>query len=220
MINQLRYALFATAMAGCTSPANAAVCAPAKLTHIVVENVTPGVAAGSFAAQPKSFYRLGSNKVRIEEAPDPTNGIHGVLVVAEPDVWLANLYTHTGTHAVDQGPTFFAKVPVFGIADISPKLLKLEFGCEADYIAANALKPARIERVGDAQLEVYRIENSDDAVEVLETKGTHTPAFARYYRQGQLFMALRYDLYSVGIANDSTLFTPPANIHYVEKGSP
>lgn len=198
--------------------ASATTCAPAKLVHIAVANVTPGIDPASFAAQPKNYYRMGSDKLRIEEALDATNGIHGVIVVAEPNIWMANLYDGTGKHIVDPGPTFFAKAPVFGTG-LSGKLIGLEFGCEADFIAANAPKPARVEQVGGIGFDVYRIEDGPDAVEILEKSGTNVPTFARYFHQGNLAAVLRYALYLTNLSNDPTLFVPPPNVRYSQATS-
>jgi len=202
---------------GFALPARAAVCAPDKLVKITASNVTPGIATGSFAAQPKVYYRIGSDKLRIEEALDDANGIHGLVVVAEPNIWMANLYDNTGKHVVDPGPTFYARAPVFG-AILSPKLRSLEFGCEAAFLAANAPKPVSSELVGSDRLDVYRIEDGTDAVELLEQPGRNIPAFARYYQQGNLKMVLRYDSYLTGLPDDPALFTAPSNVRYVETG--
>lgn len=213
----LSIAILSAALLCAAVPAEAATCAPAKLIHITVENVTPGILARSFAAQPKNYYRIGSDKMRIEEALDAANGIHGVVVVAEPNIWLANLYDGTGKHVVDPGPTFFARAPVFGTLS-SAKLLGLEFGCEGDFIAANAPKPIRVEQMGDSRFNVYRVEDGSDAVEILEQPDTGVPAFARYYHEGKLTTAVRYDLYSAGLTNDPSLFVPPPAVHYSEAG--
>ncbi len=196
------------------APAGAAPCAPSTLVHIVVTNVTPGIAPASFNAQPKVYYRLGSDKMRLEEAVDTANGIHLVAVVAEPNIWMANLYDGTGRHAVDPGPTYFAKAPVIGAADLSGKLIGLEFGCEADFIAQNAPKPTRSEKIGNDTFDVYRVEDGASAVEILEKSGSNIPAFVRYFQQGSLAMVLRYDIYETGLPPNPDLFTPPANVRY------
>ena len=164
------------------------------------------------------YYRTGSDKLRIEEAIDAANGIHGVIVVAEPNIWMANLYDGTGKHIVDPGPTFFAKAPVFGTS-LSGKLIGLEFGCEADFIAANAPKPVRVEQVGGIGFDVYRIEDGPDAVEILEKSGTNIPAFARYFHQGNLVAVLRYDLYRTNLPSDPSLFVAPPNVRYTQATS-
>jgi len=199
------------------SPAYAATCAPAKLVHIVTVNVTPGIPAGSFNAQPENMYRIGSDRMRVEEAVDSVNGIHGLVVTAEPNIWMVNLYDNTGKHIVDPGPTLFAKAPIFyGMQGFPAKFMDLEFGCEADFIAANALTPVRSEQIGANRFDVYRMDAGTEAVEILEQSGTHTPAFARYYHQGNMVLAFRYDLYSTGLTNDPNLFVAPSGVRYTE----
>jgi hypothetical protein len=197
-------------------PARAAICAPSKLVHITVSNATPGIDPASYDAQPKNYYRVGNDKMRIEEALDSANGIHGLIVVAEPNIWMANLYDNTGKHIVDPGPTFNVKAPVIAVQGLSSKLLGLEFGCEADYIAANGPKPVRSEQVGGAAFDVYRFEDGADAVELLERPAGGAPSYARYYHQGRLAMVLRYEAYQTGLASEPSLFVPPVNVKYTE----
>jgi hypothetical protein len=215
MKSHLYPAALALALFCLATPAAATTCAPEKLVHIEVANVTPGLDAASFAAQPKTYYRIGNGKLRIEEGADTVNGIHGIIVVAEPNIWIANLADNTGKHVVDAGPTYFAKAPVFGTA-LRGKLIGLEFGCETDFIAANAPKPARSEQIGSTTFNVYRIDDGPDAVEIVERSGTSTPAFARYYHQDSLAMVLRYDLYLTGLPDDPSLFSPPPNVRYAK----
>ncbi len=200
-----------------TARASATICAPAQLVHITITNVTPGVDPASFAAQPRNLYRIGSDRMRIEEVADTANGIHAVIVTAEPNMWMANLYDNTGKHIVDPGPTFFAKAPVI-VTDLKGKLIGLEFGCEAAFLAANAPKPSRSEQIGGFDFDVYRVEDGAEAIEILERAGTNIPAFARYFNQGNLAVVLRYDLYATNLPNDPSLFLPPPNVRYTEAG--
>jgi hypothetical protein len=214
MKRHFRAVAFCVAFLGCAVPAYAATCAPAKLVHIVTVNVTPGVPAG-YPSQPLNMYRIGSDKMRTEEAPDLPNRIHGVVVTAEPDTWMANLYDHTGKHIIDPGPTFFAKAPiVYGLPGFPQKFMDLEFGCEADFIAANALTPSRSEQIRTSRYDVYRSDGGTGVVEILERPGTSTPAFVRYYHDGKLLLAIRYDLYATGLPSDPSLFLPPAGVQY------
>ncbi len=80
--------------------------APKTMTKMEVILGSPGVQPGSFASKPKVMYRAGNRYCRIEEAPDPDNGLHGLLIVSEPDAWVVNLVTKTARHVKDTGPTF------------------------------------------------------------------------------------------------------------------
>jgi hypothetical protein len=195
----------------------ASTCAPAKMVHWTTVEVTPGMPAGSFAALPKSFYRVGSDKFRVEEQLDTSKGIHALVVAAEPNIWMVNLYDSTGRHIVDPGPTFYARAPVFGIKGVPPKLLELEFGCEATFLSANAPKPDRTEQISNVTYDVFKVADGTEAIEILERPGSGIPSYARYYHEGKVTMALRYDLYQTGLASEPNLFVAPPNIKYTEE---
>jgi hypothetical protein len=208
-------AAFVAATVACAASADAVVCAPKTLVHVVVADVTPDVPRTSFAARPKEFYRIGSDRLRIEEASDPANGIHGLIVVSEPNIWMVNLSDRTGKHIVDPGPTYFAKAPVFG-TPLPGKLAGLEFGCEPAFIADFAPNPVRHEQVADARYDVYAVADGTSSVELLTLPRTRTPSMARYFRNGKLQVALRYDLYATDLAKDPQLFVRPPGITYEE----
>jgi hypothetical protein len=196
-------------------PATAAPCAPQKLIHIVFREVTPGIDPASFRAQPRSLYRLGDGKMRSEEADDPARHLHQLAVIAEPNFWMVNLSDNTGVHAVDPGPTFSTHAPVFVGAKVSPRITELEFGCEAEFIKANAMRPVRAEQVDGESYQVYRLDGDGDAVEILEKSGK--PGFARYLRADELLEAWRYERYELEPSDAASLFAPPAGVKYEER---
>lgn len=213
-----RFIAFVVAAVATAVPAYAATCAPAKLVHIVLTDVTPGVQAGSFAAQPRTYYRSGNDKLRVEEAPDPQSGIHGLMVIAEPDIWMINLADNTGKHAVDPGPSLNVIAPVIAVQGLPAKLAGLQLGCEAEFLTTNAIAPTRSEHIGNATFTVYRIAEGGDAIELLERTGTKAPAYARYYHEGKLVLAFRYDLYESGLPADPALFAPPSSVQLTDTG--
>jgi hypothetical protein len=109
---------------------------PATMAKIEVRLQSPDVPEGSFAALPKIMYRSGTRYCRVEESADSKNGIHGLAITNEPDAWVVNLFTNTGRHFVDPGPTFVCHLPLFSDEDAvsakdpSLRLLALEFGRE------------------------------------------------------------------------------------------
>ena len=92
-------------------------CVPEKMVKVVFREVTPGIDRGSFAAKPKTLYRLGSKYGRTEEALDSALKIHGLIIVDEPDVWMINLVTRTGQHIVDTGEPYHFHAPIVGGPD-------------------------------------------------------------------------------------------------------
>jgi len=113
---------------------------PQTMTRIVARLQSPDIPGESFAAQPKVIYRAGNRYGRSEELPDRERGIHGLTIINEPDSWLINLFTKTGQHLLDTGPTFNCRMPIFiytddvkSAEDLKKPLLELEFGWELAY---------------------------------------------------------------------------------------
>jgi len=106
---------------------------------MVVQLQSSDVPADSFAAKPKTMFRAGTQFCRIEEQPDPEHGIHGLMIINEPDAWMINLETKSAQHMVDPGPTLNCRMPIFAslIQDLPEEEAKqiggLEFGFELDF---------------------------------------------------------------------------------------
>jgi hypothetical protein len=122
---------------------------PLTMTRLVVPHDAPNIREGSFPAMPKTMYRAGTRYCRIEESPDDQHGIHGLLIVNEPDEWLINSQTKTGQHFVDPGPTFNCRLPIFISAeqihsesDINKPLMDLEFGKELTFFENQGASPS------------------------------------------------------------------------------
>ncbi len=114
---------------------------PATMTRLLVWVQRPDIPKDSFAAQPKRMFRAGNKYCRTEEAPDMENGIHGLMIVNEPDIWMVNRSDQTAAHMVDPGPTFNCRMPIFAgrarsKADLKKPLMLLEFGREVAFFKA------------------------------------------------------------------------------------
>lgn len=112
---------------------------PKTMTKMEVILQSPDAPQGSFAAKPKVMYRAGTQYCRVEEQPDPDKGIHGVLIINEPDFWLVNLFSKTAQHGVDRGPSFNCRMPVFSEGELKSaseegkQTKELEFGRELQF---------------------------------------------------------------------------------------
>jgi len=72
--------------------------APTKRTHVIAQMSGPNISADSFAAKPKIYWRASNQYCRIDEEPDTEKGIHGRIIMNEPDAWLVNLADNTAKH--------------------------------------------------------------------------------------------------------------------------
>jgi hypothetical protein len=95
---------------------NAAFAGPTRpsVIKIVSRFISPQIPPDSFAAKPKAVYIAGDSYARVEEEPDAARGIHGLIIISEPDSWMINLLDHSGRHMVDPGPTFIIHHNILG----------------------------------------------------------------------------------------------------------
>jgi hypothetical protein len=143
---------------------------PKETTKMEVQLQGPEVAANSFAAKPKTLYRAGTRYCRIEEAPDPDNGIHGLVVINEPDFWMANLMTKTARHGTDPGPTFNCRMPMF-TDDPDKNAASLEFGLELEFFKSKGAIPQPGPILQTKQTTAYQVQVGNSKL-ALYTYGT------------------------------------------------
>ena len=137
---------------------------PKTMIELTVKRESPEIPKDSFAAQAKRMYRAGTGFCRIEENPDLENGIHGLVIMNEPDSWLINRLSKTAKHMVDPGPTFNCRMPIFATAeeiksadDINKPSVQLEFGRELEYFRPKSSAPTPgPELQGKATIDVRR----------------------------------------------------------------
>ena len=189
---------------------------PKTMTRIEVILGSPGVVAGSFAAKPKVFYRTGNRYCRIEEARDPDQGVHNLMIVNEPDYWTVNLLTKTARHSINPGPTFNCHLPIFaygepGSMDKEMKgIRELEFGQELDFFKGKGAVAAKGPVLQKQETMVYRVKVGT-AVLALFTYGTPERPLAVGLQRGDKNDLFWYSGY--GQADfDPKLFAKPENV--------
>src|SRR5258706_14812758 len=103
-----------------------------RMLYVEFQLAGKQIAADSFDAQTKKVWRIGANYLRFEDAPNPQTKIHGLIIVAEPDIWIVDRNTNQAQHTIDPGPNYKIQFPLFA-SQTSPKLRGLEFGSELEY---------------------------------------------------------------------------------------
>jgi hypothetical protein len=137
---------------------------PETMTRVTVRLQSPEVPTDSFGAKPKVMYRAGTRYCRTEESPDPEQGIHGLVIINEPDVWMVNLLSKTARRFVDPGPTFNCRMPIFTeeqAKSAAAKPLDLEFGQELAYFTKIGVTPERGPVIQDQPTAVYATKASE-----------------------------------------------------------
>jgi len=185
-----------------------AACAPEQMLKVVVPK--------SFAAQPKTVYRLGTKYGRVEEVPDRAQRIHGLMVVSEPDVWMMNLMSKTGQHVVDTGTPYHFHAPVLAGPDDPDFLRAFEFGCELDYLKKKSSEPPKPFDLNGRSLKAHMASEGDYMLVLVIDPDTQIPVVAMLYESGKIAVYFKYLVYETGLKPDLGLFSPPAGMKFTE----
>lgn len=188
------------------------------MIRIETVNISPGLSGRGFATKPKVLYRAGSLRIRVEEAPDPEQGLHVLAVISAPDVWFVNLETKTGRHIVDPDPTPGAHAPVF-VGELPSNLpddfRNLEFGCENEFFDSRQAKQVPHEAAG-RKLTKHVLTHRKWRLTLVTGANDPQPQALLLSRRKKVVFALRYLSYTHSDQVDHELFTRPEGIRFTE----
>lgn len=194
---------------------------PQTMTKLTVRLQSPDVPEDSFAAKPKTMYRAGNGYCRTEEQPDSEHGIHGLMIINEPDTWMVNLLATTAQHYLDPGPTFNCRMPVFVYgeeiksgADVKKPLFELEFGREISYFKAKGAIPKPGPVLRDKPTNVYASDVGSSQLFLFTTGAPERP-WAVVRQHGNSREIFWYSIYEQ-LPFDLKLFAKPANVRIEE----
>lgn len=183
-------------------------CPEGKMLYMKAVAEGPNVPADSFAAKPRVLYLLDKRYSRVEELPDPAQGLHLLIVVNEPDIWMANLADHTGNHVVDREPPLEVHTPV--MTDITSSHWKaLEFGRELAFM--KSVSAQKVDSPDGTSLYTHAFEGI--TVQLYTSKeGVPTKLAVQRTDDRLTFNYREYECRSP----DLSLFQKPAGITYQE----
>jgi len=185
---------------------------PKTMTKLVVRLESSEMKLGSYAAQPRTFYRAGTGYCRVEEADDPDNDRRGVVIMNEPHVWLVNLVTGQGRHLVSPGSTR-CRLPIFTLDDVKSApdlrqpLLDLEFGRELQYFKKKAGEPQAGPVLQGKPTNSYTVKLGDAEL-LLYSGGTPEVPLVVILKKGAGQYTYAYDSYTQ-LPFDAKLFSKP-----------
>ena len=193
------------------------ICAetPSKMTHAVVQMSGADISADSFSAKPKIFWRASNQYCRVDEEPDPGKGIHGKLIVNEPDAWLVNLADNTAKHVLDPGPTFNCRLPIFALDQemAKSKIGELEIGRELDFFRSNGAKLIEGPKL-QFEANYYELTVGDSVLRLVERVDIHAPILIGLTRGDKVYKA-RYLLWNE-VPFKADLFAKPTGVKIEE----
>jgi hypothetical protein len=170
----------------------AARAADDKMLYVEYRLAGKQIQADSFDAQIKKVWRIGTRYLRFEDAPNPVTKIHGLIIVAEPDIWIIDRNTNQAQHTIDPGPNYKIRFPLLA-SESSEKLRQLEFGSELQFFRDNnatelpaqeiegiKCKPLRLEIEGEEVTLYLKTDDTPLQVTVKSPDYEYTMRFIRY----------------------------------------
>lgn len=190
---------------------------PVKMTKIITRDTSPDVPRTSFAAKPRTIYRVGATYGRVEEQPDPDHDLQGLIIVAEPKIWFINLMDKTGRFMMDPGPSYVFRAPVIPPEGPGRKqrLKDFEYGREYEFLHSNHATRGREVLDGKPYDKLY-LAIDGFKIALLSHSGEERPYRLTVTKGQKLVLQIDYDCYQRDLEPQMTLFEPPKNIQIVE----
>lgn len=173
------------------------------MLKIVVRNVTPDLDPKSFVALPRTIYRSGRTHARVEEQPDPADGVHLVMIRAGSESWSLDLNRKSARHSGNLPPD--VRLPIFMMDDGS---YIMEFGYEIAFMQDHQVPPTEVKLSSGQTLNRYAVKSGDRFVELLTSQGR--PVFTQMRNpQGKVLMRLQYDEFTPDLPHQPSLYQLP-----------
>lgn len=182
---------------------------------VVFREATPGLDQNSFAAQPKTIWRLGKDYGRLQEMPDVANGVHGLIVVNGQDSWIANLMDKSGYHVVDRASGSGFHAPMISGVEVPPAVAELEFGCEFEYMRSRSVQPEMV-KIDDKDFRQYRATVDRYVLRLIALPDKDVPVGFELLVDGAVEYYFQYVEYGTNLEPDPRLFTKPDGVSFVE----
>ncbi len=180
-----------------------------KMLYVEYRLAGKQIAADSFDAQTKKVWRIGLKYLRFEDAPNPQSKVHGLIIVAEPDIWIIDRNIDQAQHTVDPGPNYKIHFPLFA-SEKSEKLRGLEFGRELEYFRENGARELPAQNVDGFTCKVLRLDIADREV-TLFLKTNDTPLQITV-KSPDYEYAMRFVRYEPDRKPDKLLFQLPPGV--------
>lgn len=187
----------------------AARAADDKMLYVEYRLAGKQIEADSFDAQIKKVWRIGTNYLRFEDAPNPVTKIHGLIIVAEPDIWIIDRNANQAQHTVDPGPNYKVHFPLLA-SESSEKLRQLEFGNELQFFRDNSATELPAQEVDGIKTKPLRLEIDGEEV-TLYVKTDETPLQVTVKSPNYEY-TMRFIRYEPDRRPDKSLFQLPPGV--------
>jgi len=186
------------------------------MTRIEYRDLSSRIPKEPFPAKPRILYTAGTTYSRIEEQPDPTRAIHGLIIVNEPDVWMVNLLDRRAQHFVDRGPTFVVHHNVLPRHTSPNEFAPLEFGKELDFFRSKKAKTLPLKSVDGQRCKPFELRHYAYRLVLYVRTDKSIPFQLEIFKDEKNIISVRYMSYQTGLPFNQALFKPPPDVAITE----
>lgn len=199
--------LFALLFLACSFSAHA----QEKMLYVEYRVLSPQLPPLSAESQPRKLWLVGNKYMRFEDVPNPETNIHGLIIVAEPDIWVIDRKSNKGQRSVDPGPSYAVHFPMLA-TETSERLRQLEFGGELAFFQQNGAKERAPQVVDGVSCRVFTLEVDDRELLLFLRKDGKPFQITVKADSGEY--SVRILRYEPGSEPDLSLFKPPVGVKF------
>lgn len=182
-----------------------------KMLYVEYRVLSPQLPPLSAESQPRKLWLVGNKYMRFEDVPNPETNIHGLIIVAEPDIWVIDRKSNKGQRSVDPGPSYAVHFPMLA-TETSERLRQLEFGGELAFFQQNGAKERAPQVVDGVSCRVFTLEVDDRELLLLLRKDGKPFQITVKADSGEY--SVRILKYEPGLEPDLSLFKPPVSVKF------
>jgi len=186
-----------------------------KMFFAEYQYIHPDIKEGSFEATSRKLWRVGYKYLRLEEAPDPEQKIHGLIISNAPDSYIINKYTKSGKHIVDRAENTDVHAGVFQSSDLPNEIRELEMGYENSFFLKRQATKIGITTIDSVECEMYQVTIKEYELTLYKRKDDGNPLQLGIKKENFEYK-LKYLKYEKSVTPDFTLFEVPVGTTMID----
>lgn len=182
-----------------------------RMLYVEYQVLSPKLPPSSPESQTRKLWLVGDKYMRFEDVPNPETNIHGLIIVAEPYIWVIDRKSNKGQRSVDPGPTYAVHFPMLA-TETSARLRQLEFGGELAFFQQDGAKERAPQVVDGVSCRVFALEVDDRELLLFLRKDGKPFQITVKADSGEY--SVRILRYEPGLEPDLSLFKPPVGVKF------
>lgn len=187
-----------------------------KMLFVEYKLIHPSIKEGTFEATSKKVWRIGFRYLRIEEAADPAENLHILIISNAPNTYMIDRLTKSGKHIIDRAKNIDVHMSVFQNVDLPEEIQKLEMGDENAFFNRHNATLAGTQTIEGIECNVYKTTISGIQLTLYKRKDNENPLQIGIKQENAITYDIRYLQYKPDLTPDLKLFEVPSGINLID----